>query len=120
LTGWAGDVDPSSLQGRVGWRVQADDRLPLIGAVPEPSQGGAAPAGKRRPNQPRLDQPRLVPRQAGLYVFTALGSRGITQAALGGEILASALTGAPQPVSAALLDALDPARFITRAVNRGA
>ena len=108
LTGWAGAVDPAQLQGRVGWRLQADDRLPLLGALADPS----APAGTRR-----LDQPRFVPRQPGLYVFTALGSRGITQAALGGEILASGLTGAPVPAPAALLDALDPARFIARAVR---
>ena len=108
LTGWAADLPASALQGRVGWRLQADDRLPLLGGVPD----GAAPPGNRR-----LDQPRLVPRQPGLYVFTALGSRGIPQAALGGEILAGWLTGAPMPAPAALLDALDPARFIARAVR---
>ena len=111
LTGWAGTVDPAQLQGRVGWRLQADDRLPLLGALPD----DAAAPGSRR-----LDQPRFVPRQPGLYVFTALGSRGITQAALGGEILASWLTGAPLPAPASLLDALDPARFIARAVRSGA
>jgi tRNA 5-methylaminomethyl-2-thiouridine biosynthesis bifunctional protein len=51
-------------------------------------------------------------------VFTALGSRGITQAALGGELLASWLTGAPMPAPASLLDALDPARFVARAQRR--
>ena len=110
LTGWATDVAPGALQGRIGWRLQADDRLPLLGALPDRS----APAGPRR-----QDQPRWVPRQAGLYVFTALGSRGITQAALGGEILACHLSGAPQPAPASLLDALDPARFIARAVRAG-
>ena len=110
LTGWAGTLDPAQLQGRVGWRLQADDRLPLLGAVPD---SAAAPSSRR------LDQPRFVPRQPGLYVFTALGSRGITQAALGGEILAAWLTGAPMPAPACLLDALDPARFIARAVRSG-
>ena len=110
LTGWDADLPAGALQGRVGWRLQADDRLPLLGAVPD----SAAPPGRQR-----LDQPRWVPRQAGLYVFTALGSRGITQAALGGEILAGWLTGAPLPAPATLLDALDPARFIARAVRAG-
>ena len=72
----------------------------------------AAPAASRR-----LDQPRFVPRRPGLYVFTALGSRGIAQAALGGEILAAGLTGAPVPAPASLLDALDPGRFIARAAR---
>ena len=113
LTGWAGAVDLAALRGRVGWRLQTDDRLPLLGAVPDwAALDEATPAGRRR-----LDQPRFVPRQPGLYVFTALGSRGITQAALGGEILAAGLTGAPMPAPASLLDALDPARFIARKVR---
>jgi tRNA 5-methylaminomethyl-2-thiouridine biosynthesis bifunctional protein len=110
LTGWAGAPDLAALPGRVGWRLQSDDRLPLLGAVPD-----ALARGTRR-----LDQPRFVPRQPGLYLFAALGSRGITQAVLGGEILASLVTGAPVPAPAALLDAVDPARFIARAARRPA
>jgi len=111
LTGWAGTVDPASLDGRVGWRLQSDDRLPLLGPVPD----GLAAAGSRP-----ADQPRRVPRQPGLGVFSALGSRGITQAALGAEVLASWLTGDPVPLPATLVDALDVARFSSRAVRRAA
>lgn len=109
LTGWTGDIDPALLDGRVGWRLQTDDRLPLLGPLPDLAAGGQA-----------IDQPRRMPRQPGLWVFTALGSRGLTQAALGAEVLASWLTGDPVPAPAALLDALDPARFATRAVRRAA
>ena len=109
LTGWAGDVDATTLGGRVGWRLQSDDRLPLLGPVPDVR----ASAGQRR-----ADQPRFVPRVPGLWLFTALGSRGITQAALGGEVLASWLTGDPVPLPASLLDAVDAARFVSRAVRR--
>ena len=112
LTGWAAAVDLATLQGRVGWRLQSDDRLPLLGPVPD------AAAALAPPNHRRLDQPRFVPRQPGLYVFTALGSRGITQAALGGELLASWITGAPMAAPSSLLDGLDAARFIARAVRR--
>jgi tRNA 5-methylaminomethyl-2-thiouridine biosynthesis bifunctional protein len=115
LTGWAGpppaDALNAQLDGRVGWRLQSDDRLPLLGPVPD----GDGAAGTRR-----WDQPRFVPRQAGLYVFTALGSRGITQATLAAEALASWLTGDPMPLPASLLDALDVARFVARAVRRAA
>ena len=62
---------------------------------------------------------RRVERRAGLYLFCALGSRGITQAALGAEVLAARLTGAPCPLPASLVDALDPARFAVRAARRG-
>ena len=130
LSGWAGGTDPaavsalSTLDGRVGWRLQSGDRLPLLGPVPAPAwstpQAAADPDEVRTsgPASRRLDQPRWWPRLPGLYVFTALGSRGITQAALGAEVLASWLTGDPVPAPASLLDALDPARFMARAARR--
>ena len=67
-----------------------------------------------------LDHPRLVPRLPGLYVFTALGSRGVTWSGLGGRVLASLITGAPSPLEASLLDAIDPARFVSRGVRNQA
>jgi tRNA 5-methylaminomethyl-2-thiouridine biosynthesis bifunctional protein len=99
---WSG-VDPAWLNGRVGWRCTSRDRLPLIGAVPLSDGGGG-----------RRDQPRFVARETGLHLFTALGSRGITGAALGAAVLAAWMTGAPMPVGASLRDALDPARFLVR------
>ncbi|WP_428424147.1 FAD-dependent 5-carboxymethylaminomethyl-2-thiouridine(34) oxidoreductase MnmC [Methylibium sp.] len=96
-------------QGRVGWRAVTNDRLPLIGAVPDADALAQAS---------RADQPRFVPRQrdaqGGLYVFTGLGSRGITWAALGGQLLASWISGTPCPLEADLRDALDPARYTLR------
>jgi tRNA 5-methylaminomethyl-2-thiouridine biosynthesis bifunctional protein len=62
----------------------------------------------------RMDAQRHLPRlhdaQQGLYVFTGLGSRGLTSAALGARVLAAWITGAPFPVENSLRDALDPAR----------
>lgn len=108
LIGPAPQLRPESLQGRVGWRWTAADRLPVIGAVPDPSLPAAGSA----------DQPRLLPRQDGLFVFTALGSRGIGVSALGARLLAAWVTGAPSPVEASLMDAVDPARFAARARRR--
>jgi tRNA 5-methylaminomethyl-2-thiouridine biosynthesis bifunctional protein len=51
-------------------------------------------------------------------VCCALGSRGIASAALGAEVLAAAIIGAPLPAEADLLDAIDPARFLTRGFRR--
>ncbi len=118
LTGWHGTLRPDQLTGRVGWRLQTDDRLPLLGPLPDGAASGTTP-GAANPSR-RLDQPRLVPRLPGLFVFTALGSRGITQAALGAELLASWITGDPWPVPASLVDALDVARCTSRAVRRAA
>jgi tRNA 5-methylaminomethyl-2-thiouridine biosynthesis bifunctional protein len=112
LLGCEVDVPLAAGSGRVGWRWAAEDRLPLIGGVPD---SAALPGAARRP-----DQPRFVPRVPGLYVFGALGSRGITWCALGAQILASQITGAPCPVETSLLDAVDAGRFISRAVRRTA
>ncbi len=103
LTGHPIELRLDELTGRTAWRSSAVDRLPLVGAVPDTDLRHA-----------RLDQPRFVPRQPGLFVFTALGSRGITWSALGAQVLASWVTGAPAPVEASLLDAVDPARFVSR------
>jgi tRNA 5-methylaminomethyl-2-thiouridine biosynthesis bifunctional protein len=70
------------------------------------------------PSAGRLDQPRLVARAPGLYVFSALGSRGIASSTLGAQLLAAAITGSPSPVEADLLDAVDPARFVVRRFRR--
>ena len=117
LTGQPLALDPTQLEGRTAWRWTSRDRLPVIGAVPAMpciDFGQTTPLATQR----RADQPRFVARVPGLFVFTALGSRGITWSALGGRVVASAITGAPAPVEASLLDAIDPARFVTRQVRR--
>ncbi len=105
--GWSPRLE--DLSGRVGWRWSCDDRLPIVGAVPSASA-----------HPPRLDQSRFVPREDGLYVFIGLGSRGITWAPLGAQALASMISGAPAPLPAGLLDAIDPARFAVRRFRNAA
>ncbi|HSI61396.1 MAG TPA: FAD-dependent 5-carboxymethylaminomethyl-2-thiouridine(34) oxidoreductase MnmC [Ideonella sp.] len=104
------------LRGRVGWRLASDDRLPVVGPVTAPLAGAGPLAGAVA----RLEQPRQVPRVEGLYVFTALGSRGITLAPLLAQTLAAWITGAPLPLGAGLIDAIDPARFVSRRLRQAA
>jgi tRNA 5-methylaminomethyl-2-thiouridine biosynthesis bifunctional protein len=92
----------AALQGRVGWRALTPDRLPLIGGAPDAM---AAPPA-------RLDAARLVPRRPGLLLHTGLAGRGLTSAALGGELLAAMAVGAPWPLEGDLADAVDPARAV--------
>jgi tRNA 5-methylaminomethyl-2-thiouridine biosynthesis bifunctional protein len=103
------------LDGRAGTRWVSRDRLPLIGQVPCQLDGSRVSG---HPQASRADTPRRVERQDGLYVFTALGSRGITWAALGGRIIAASISGSPLPVGSRLLDAIDPARFAVRERQR--
>ena len=107
ITALTGAPAPSlhSLSGRTAWRCTASDRLPIIGAVPD----------EQAPAVGSADQPRFVPRKEGLFVLTALGSRGIGMSALGARLLAAWVTAAPSPVEASLMDAVDPARFAARA-----
>ena len=102
----------AQLAGRVGWRATTPDRLPLVGALPWHADRLATLPHLRR------EQVRMLPRErsasGGLYVLSGLGSRGITWAALAGELLAHWVTGAACPVEAELRDAMDPARFLAR------
>ncbi|MBB2487994.1 FAD-dependent 5-carboxymethylaminomethyl-2-thiouridine(34) oxidoreductase MnmC [Mitsuaria sp. WAJ17] len=98
---------PALEQGRVGWRLIAPDRLPLVGGLGLPVPGM------------RLDQVRMMPRLPGLALCTAMASRGLSWALLCGELLASRVTGAPAPMEASLLDALDPLRFLQRQTRQG-
>lgn len=103
--GVCADIDPGPLPGRVGWRVSVPDRLPLVGPPRDPM----APAPARADALRHL--PRCHAADHGLYVLTALGSRGLTSAALAGRVLAAWISGAPCPVENDLRDALDPARL---------
>jgi len=107
-----------TLSGRVGFRWSSTDRLPLIGPVPLAAIGTGLALDAAAATSPRPDQPRFAPRAPGLFVFAGLGSRGIAGSALGARVLASWITGAPMPLEADLLDAVDPARFASRAYRR--
>ncbi|HET9821295.1 MAG TPA: FAD-dependent 5-carboxymethylaminomethyl-2-thiouridine(34) oxidoreductase MnmC [Burkholderiaceae bacterium] len=90
--------------GRVGWRVTTRDRLPLAGLAPDLQ--ASLPA--------RRDAARLLARRPGLLVHTALGSRGIALSLLAADLIAAQAAGAPWPLEADLVDAIDPARFVLR------
>ena len=114
----APSIDIGTLEGRVGFRWACVDRLPLIGAVPLSAVGATLGMGRDVATSPRPEQPRFAPRAPGLFVFVGLGSRGIAGSVLGAQVLASGITGAPMPLEADLLDAVDPARFASRAHRR--
>lgn len=91
------------LQGRVGFRCIAPDRLPLVGRLPDFDAAGTT------------ERLRDVPRHPGLYALLGYASRGLIWAGLGAELLAAQIEGEPLPLEANLVDALDPARFVLRA-----
>lgn len=106
LTGLELPPDPAAWSGRVGWRLHASDRQPIAGAV------AAADAS--------ASQPRLLERQPGLFVVSALGSRGLTLAPLLGHLVAAMAGGAPWPLERDLAAAIDPGRWPSRSSRREA
>ncbi|CAJ0896013.1 bifunctional tRNA (5-methylaminomethyl-2-thiouridine)(34)-methyltransferase MnmD/FAD-dependent 5-carboxymethylaminomethyl-2-thiouridine(34) oxidoreductase MnmC [Ralstonia flatus] len=104
--------DPAQLQGYVGVRCVSANRLPLIGPLVDEA---AATAPGFRLRGPHAQLPRL----AGLYAALAYGSRGLTWSVLGAELLAAQIDGGPLPLESDLAAALDPGRFVLRALQHG-
>ena len=108
-----------SLRGWAQVRCASLDRLPLVGAAPDVAALAAhmAAAGARRGRVPMTDTPRL----GGLYVLTALGSRGLTLAHWCATLLAARMNGEDAPLAPEDHDlerALDPARFAWKTARR--
>ncbi|KQV33781.1 FAD-dependent 5-carboxymethylaminomethyl-2-thiouridine(34) oxidoreductase MnmC [Massilia sp. Root335] len=91
------------LEGRVGFRSVAPDRLPLVGRLPDFAAAGTT------------ERLRDVPRHPGLYGLLGYASRGLIWAGFAAELLAAGIEGEPLPLESSLVDALDPARFVLRA-----
>lgn len=101
-------ADVARWEGRVGWRVQTVDRLPVAGPLAaRPVDGAAA-----------VDQCRRVPREPGLHLACAFGARGITLAPLLADVVAARIAGSPVPLPQDLVDLVDPARWLVRAARR--
>ena len=113
LPGSTGKLAAAALDGRVGFRCVATDRMPLAGALADVA---SALAQAQALTGARL---RDLPRQAGLYGAFAFASRGLTWTPLTAELLASQIEGEPLPLEGALVDAIDPGRFIVHRLRRG-
>jgi tRNA 5-methylaminomethyl-2-thiouridine biosynthesis bifunctional protein len=96
-----------ALQGRASLRAATPDYLPLVGMVIDQDE-----LIKHPPKH--YDKPPQLPYLQGLFVNTGHGSKGITQAPLCAEMLASAICGEPLPIANNIVAALDPNRFLLR------
>jgi len=104
------------LRGWAGVRCASLDRLPLAGTLPDVAAIeallGRPPFHRRKP---RLDE---LPRVAGLFTLSALGSRGLTLASLCAEVLVAQALDQPADWEPDLWATLDPARFYWRRLKR--
>ena len=102
----------------LGWaqvRCASLDRLPMAGAVPDEQTWLRLRAQNPKTRRPALDG---FPRLPGLYMLTALGSRGLTLAHWCAERVAEQIAGQAPAGEDDLLAAIDPARFAWRAAKR--
>ena len=79
------EAAPHELRAWTGIRCASTDRRPLVGPVPAEGSDG-------------------------LWLSTAMGSRGLTFAALAGELIAARVHGEPLPLARKLAAALEPKR----------
>ena len=103
---WDG-YNPQTLQGRAAIRATTSDYLPLAGAILDTAQ--------LKENPPRYNAlPSSLPWLEGLYINAGHGAKGLVNAPLCAEIIASFICKEPAPVDCTLLSALDPNRFALR------
>src|SRR5471032_420310 len=112
LPALAGFEPPETLDGRVAFRSVTSDRMPMIGALADETAA--------RANATRLSGawPLDLPRMPGLYGAFAFGSRGLVWSTLAAELIAAQIEGEPWPIERELAEAIDPARFLLRALRQ--
>ncbi|NYT79679.1 FAD-dependent 5-carboxymethylaminomethyl-2-thiouridine(34) oxidoreductase MnmC [Alcaligenaceae bacterium] len=95
-------VMPGVLDGWAGWRAMLSDRLPVVGkacnVLPQSVQDVAQRRGM-------VDDVRG---ETGLWLTCAYGSRGLSWAALAGDIIAARLGNEPVPLERELLHRISP------------
>ncbi|MDR5755527.1 bifunctional tRNA (5-methylaminomethyl-2-thiouridine)(34)-methyltransferase MnmD/FAD-dependent 5-carboxymethylaminomethyl-2-thiouridine(34) oxidoreductase MnmC [Caballeronia sp. LZ035] len=99
--------------GRVAFRCVTSDRMPMIGQLADEA------AARRDARRLSGAWPLDLPRMPGLYGAFAFGSRGLIWAALAAELVAAQIEGEPWPIERDLAEAVDPARFLLRALRHG-
>ncbi len=110
--------DEPPLRGRAAYRAKSPDHLPLVGPAPDAARFREAYADLRH-GRPAARYP-APPCWPGLYLTVAHGSRGMITAHLAGETLATQILGESPPVGTDLIAAVNPARYLIRAIKRGA
>ncbi len=114
-TALADSIDPTTIETWEGVRATTPDHLPMIGELPRVGAWSRVFGPYLRGRATGTsEQSTCYP---GLYCCAGLGSRALTSALLGAEILASVIDDASLPIERAVFEALHPARFLARALT---
>ena len=113
---WAVEARRATLKSRAGVRATTADRLPLIGALPDPDAMIADRQALERRAWNAMHDDYAVP---GIYIAGGYGSRGFTWAPWAARLLIADLFGDPSPASDEARQAVVPNRQILRRLKRG-
>ena len=102
------------IQSFAGVRTATPDRLPVVGAMPDETSYRQLYRDLRH-GRPADSYPEPV-YLSGLYITSAFGSRGATQALLAAELLSDLI--ADSEVDTDFIQALHPARFLLNSIRR--
>jgi tRNA 5-methylaminomethyl-2-thiouridine biosynthesis bifunctional protein len=112
-----GALDKQRLKGIAAVRCATSDYLPIAGPVPDKIAFNRTFEGLRHDRKRHIDAQQ--PNIEGLWVFTGLGSRGLTSAPILSEMLVSMMFQRPPPLPRYLMQAVSPARFLRRNLIKG-
>lgn len=112
---WAKEVDVSDKEARCGVRCATRDHLPMVGNIPDYEATLVEYASLAE----QKDEAVSAPVFDDLFMFAALGSRGLCSAPLCAEILAAQMSDEPIPMDASTLAALNPNRLWVRKLLKG-
>ncbi len=108
------EVNPRAISSYSGVRATTQDRLPMVGPVPDSDRCNDVYADIRHGRQ--LDQYPPLPVHKGLYAIAGLGSRGIVTAPFVASLLSDFMLGG-QAINE-WTPLINPARFIIRQLKR--
>ncbi|MGB0846722.1 MAG: bifunctional tRNA (5-methylaminomethyl-2-thiouridine)(34)-methyltransferase MnmD/FAD-dependent 5-carboxymethylaminomethyl-2-thiouridine(34) oxidoreductase MnmC [Thiolinea sp.] len=97
-------------------RMTTPDRYPYVGPVPDTLAYQQNYADLHHGKKHKIYPAAAY--KPGLFVASGFGSRGLTTAALCGELLASLINGEPLPVENSLYYQLHPARFLVKQLKQ--
>ncbi len=123
LTQWLQSAKPllsssqiRTLEGRASQRCTSPDYVPIIGKAPDIQEQINRFSKLRNDAKAKFDVPGAY--HEGLFVNIAHGSKGLSSCPLAAEFIASQICNEPSPVSADVVNAISPSRFIIRDLIR--
>jgi len=106
------EINSIPLKGTLGYRLHANDRLPIVGSAPDTEKltKDFSNLGQKRINRKEISHYNIP----GLWINTAYGSHGLLYSLIASQHLASLITNKISPLENTLADRLHPARFFIK------